>query len=283
MAAPTYSDILAYSSRVSQLANAAGLSFAQLAAAVSFDDWGAAADELRDMVYNVVGIYGLGSSRLGAEWYEYCRALGIGGEYTAMAIQPTRAQVVGAANRAIDKLFVGDITSDMLTFELENVVTEQVRNASRETIMGNLEIEYASAKRSGKSTKKMTYARVPVGDTCAFCCMLASRGYVYGSERSAKYKSNGEKFHDGCDCEVIPFAGPRSISGYNYSKYEKMYSDARTALDKPSKELSDRLKDAHDMHDAMNERRIENGEEPAKWDKTNEILVTMRYQNPGMH
>ena len=127
MAAPTYSDILAYSSRVSQLANAAGSSFAQLAAAVSFDDWGAAADELRDMVYNVVGIYGLGSSQLGAEWYEYCRALGIGGEYTATAIQPTRAQVVGAANRAIDKLFVGDITSDMLTFELENVATPHAK------------------------------------------------------------------------------------------------------------------------------------------------------------
>ena len=50
--------------------------------------------------------------------------------------------------------------------------------------------------------KGAMFARVPTGaETCAFCIMLASRGAVYHSRKTA---GEWRHFHRGCDCKVIP-------------------------------------------------------------------------------
>ena len=66
---------------------------------------------------------------------------------------------------------------------------------------------------------QLRYARVPTGlETCAFCFMLASRGFVYNSERKA---GDGHKYHQNCDCIVVPGSvdsegNPRvKIDGYD--------------------------------------------------------------------
>ena len=68
--------------------------------------------------------------------------------------------------------------------------------------------------------QKVKWARVPTGlETCAFCFMLASRGFAYLSEEKAKSGDHG--YHDHCDCVVVPgFQGkdgnPRvKIDGYD--------------------------------------------------------------------
>ena len=46
------------------------------------------------------------------------------------------------------------------------------------------------------------FARVPTGtETCTFCLMLASRGAVY---RTRKTAGEWRHFHRGCDCKVAP-------------------------------------------------------------------------------
>lgn len=46
------------------------------------------------------------------------------------------------------------------------------------------------------------FARVPTGfETCTFCLMLASRGAVYHTRKSA---GEWKHFHRGCDCKVVP-------------------------------------------------------------------------------
>lgn len=54
------------------------------------------------------------------------------------------------------------------------------------------------------------FARVPTGfETCAFCLMLASRGAVYHSRKTA---GEWRLFHRGCDCKVVPsFEGDGTI------------------------------------------------------------------------
>lgn len=48
----------------------------------------------------------------------------------------------------------------------------------------------------------LRYARVPSGrETCGFCFMLSSRGFVYRSEETA---SGEHGYHDHCDCVVVP-------------------------------------------------------------------------------
>ncbi len=72
------------------------------------------------------------------------------------------------------------------------------------------------------------YARVPSGfETCSFCFMLASRGFVYGDEEKA---GATHKFHPNCDCIVVPGAyGRTKIDGYDpQGMYDRWKSCAET-------------------------------------------------------
>ena len=54
--------------------------------------------------------------------------------------------------------------------------------------------------------KGAMFARVPTGaETCAFCIMLASRGAVYHSRKTA---GEWRHFHRNCDCKVVPSFDP---------------------------------------------------------------------------
>lgn len=83
-----------------------------------------------------------------------------------------------------------------------------------------------------KNCKKngVRYARVPSGlETCAFCFMLASRGFVYwGEEEAGGY---GHSYHSHCDCIIVP----------GFSKDSGVNPDAQIEGYKPS-ELYDRYK-----------------------------------------
>lgn len=61
---------------------------------------------------------------------------------------------------------------------------------------------------------EIRFARVPSGlETCAFCFMLASRGFVYWSEAAA---GGQHKFHEHCTCVVVPGEkGRTKIDGYD--------------------------------------------------------------------
>lgn len=61
---------------------------------------------------------------------------------------------------------------------------------------------------------KVRYARVPSGfETCAFCFMLASRGFVYHSEATARGLHG---YHNHCDCCIVPgVKGRTRIEGYD--------------------------------------------------------------------
>lgn len=61
------------------------------------------------------------------------------------------------------------------------------------------------------------YARVPSGrETCGFCFMLSSRGFVYRSEETA---GSTHAYHDHCDCVVVPgfkdLPASEQIEGYD--------------------------------------------------------------------
>lgn len=75
---------------------------------------------------------------------------------------------------------------------------------------------------------RVRYARVPSGrETCAFCFMLASRGFVYWTEESA---GESHQYHSHCDCIIVPGFSKDSgvnpdaqIEGYEPSKMYKRY------------------------------------------------------------
>lgn len=72
---------------------------------------------------------------------------------------------------------------------------------------------------------KPSWARVPQGKSCAFCTMLAGRGFAYTSEEAAG--GEGNKYHDDCLCRVIPSWGKQTLSGYDPDKYKDLYESAK--------------------------------------------------------
>lgn len=75
----------------------------------------------------------------------------------------------------------------------------------------------------------LRYARVPSGrETCPFCFMLSSRGFVYRSEQTA---GHAHAYHEHCDCVVVPgFKGlPASeqIEGYDPDGMYERWSECR--------------------------------------------------------
>ena len=62
--------------------------------------------------------------------------------------------------------------------------------------------ETISANVGRDKDKGVRFARVPAGlETCAFCIMLASRGAVY---RTRKTAGEFKHFHRRCDCKIVP-------------------------------------------------------------------------------
>lgn len=85
--------------------------------------------------------------------------------------------------------------------------------------------------RRNCDARGLRYARVPSGlETCAFCFMLASRGFVYWSRESA---GDGGAYHRHCDCVIVPgFDGlgqDVQVEGYKpselYERYLKVVDD----------------------------------------------------------
>lgn len=276
MTAPTYSDVLKFSKSVERVSSSASKAFTKLAKRVDFSDWTIAAEQLREIVDAIATEYGLAASELGAQWYEYCRSLQFGGRYTASVEEVNHSYVMSDANRAIDRLFDGKVSEAELVGLLADVVTDNVFAQSRDTVIGNLEREYARSSARGDKlfARKCGYSRVCSAGACAFCVLLASQGFVYSSEKSATKRGDGGSYHSNCRCVAVPFSDAKEIPGYGelLDSYEQMYREAeavRNSGDMPD-ELRARIAEAKLGHEG-------------KWTPLSETLVIMRYQNDGMH
>ena len=137
----------------------------------------------------LINKYGDLSATAAAEWYEdviFQRALMSGAREVEVinkrmrwAVRPDSA---GASNQALANL--------------QLVTDELVKQFGRDVIT-------LSARKH-----KIRWARVPTGaETCAFCLMLAGRGYVYRSAKKGGDSFSGNEFHGHCDCAVVPDDG----------------------------------------------------------------------------
>lgn len=84
-----------------------------------------------------------------------------------------------------------------------------------------------------KAGKRVRFARVPMGaETCSFCTMLASRGFVYHSRETA---GEFDHYHKHCDCRIVPGYGDNpSAEGYDPDKYYDMWKHPEKYEDGPS-------------------------------------------------
>lgn len=70
------------------------------------------------------------------------------------------------------------------------------------------------------------FAWIPMGDTCAFCLTLASRGWQ-NQGKKARAGDHAEHIHANCDCEyAVRFDTTSTVEGYDPDKYRQMYENA---------------------------------------------------------
>ena len=149
----------------------------------------------------------------------------------------TYKQVQAGQSRAgmtIDDLWPTFNTLD----DAQQFIADMIMEATRLTTSRNVRIDPTRPR----------WARVPRGTyTCAFCLMLASRGFAYLSAESAGLQHS---YHPHCDCQIIPSWGAQSLAGYDPDQYYDMWQQAqkgggdyRQALERMRRQHPDQLKD----------------------------------------
>ena len=151
------------------------------------------------------------SARLAAEFYGGLRIrFGIDDGFVIRKDSMRDQEATDGAVHAFVQDLVDGKPVDQFVEKCVERIDYETRKAANECIAAN-------AKRD---PKKPIWARVPVGiETCSFCIMLASRGFVYESDETASHA------HANCDCRVVPSwdkDNPR-IEGYDPEYYLRVW------------------------------------------------------------
>lgn len=179
----------------------------------------AARDALLVVMPAIAAQYGDLAATSAAEWYERLRADAVGGPYSAiLADGPSEVQVAQATRWAAGGLWGENPPGVQAT--LGNTLARFIGQQGKETVQRNVAVDPA----------KPRWARVPSpGGCCAWCSMLASRGFVYASAATA---GKGHAYHDHCSCVPTPLwkgQAPR-IDGYDPRRLRATYDEARAAV-----------------------------------------------------
>lgn len=132
------------------------------------------------------------AAEFAAEWYDHrAQKSGVALDQAITMTTYKPESVDDVARYQAKKLAKGDDA------EFAKACGEYARNDAfrslNETIIANVGRDRDKGAR---------FARVPTGfETCTFCLMLASRGAVYHTRKSA---GEWKHFHRGCDCKVVP-------------------------------------------------------------------------------
>lgn len=135
------------------------------------------------------------------------------------------ALVEGAADRAkaervvrykAQKLAAGDYGG--FVSELCSYLDTSVRRTANLTTMANAKRDRrrSSAGMRKAGVRGVRFARIPRGgETCTFCAMLASRGFVYWTEETA---GKFDHFHNRCKCRVVA-STDADVEGYDPTEW----------------------------------------------------------------
>lgn len=217
----TSSQVDEFRAATSSIVEAASADLRQFMSAV---DWSRPDAELlvAGFMQDLISVYGETAAGVAAQHYDEIRGGSTAsGSYRALTAGVIPEQVAGATAWALNQ---GEIAA------LLGVVDRLVKQAARDTMFGNV---------ANDSDRRARWIRVPRGDTCAFCLMLASRGYEggYSSDEAALRvvgrgspakargsRSIGEKFHDFCDCEPVQVYSESDYpANYDYQRFNDIY------------------------------------------------------------
>lgn len=157
------------------------------------------------------------SALIASQYYDAAREYSIGSRMGASAVSQRLPQATTIAVNGILKN----------SKSLESMMTQLLTRLDYETKRAAGDCVFYNGSRDPTKPK---YARVPSGsETCSFCLMLASRGFVY---RTAKAAGDLDHYHGNCDCRVVPGWDGQEVEGYDTTKiYDQWQESMRTTAE----------------------------------------------------
>lgn len=213
-------------------------------------DFGDGTQPLIDFAFGVSTKYGEAAAALACEMYD---AVALASGALVDAAIPASTATYGEVAKAING------TAKIMNKEImASSIGRLVKTAGVDTTMFN-------AIRDGAE-----WAWIPMGDTCAFCITLASRGW----QRASKKAMNGnhaEHIHANCDCTyAVRFDDDTNVAGYNPDKYKRMYygADGNTPKERINsmrrelyaenkEEINEQKRDAYEKRQELNSSKAE--------------------------
>lgn len=205
--------------------------------AVENTRWGSVAELRETMAEAMEAVCGevaeLAAARA-AEFYDDVRELSVGQRIGASVESGRSAAATEGAVRALVKSVADTGATERFGRELAGRVDYEIKKAAGDCVIAN----------GSRDSLKPRFARVPSGaETCAFCIMLASRGFVYSTDRSAGSRGH---YHANCDCRIVPsfdsyhagpsrrFSASTTVEGYDldglYRRYVQDLRDGKLNL-----------------------------------------------------
>lgn len=191
-----------------------------------YDDPADMRNALLDLVPAIAAKYGDMGSVAAGEWYEQMRAKWFKDQMDIdTTYQPDDKAMQKTIRRLAGHLWDG---KDGSPADPDAMLRGLLANMDKWVKAGGRGVIEKAVKRD---PRKPLFARVPQGaKTCAFCAMLAGRGFVYSSAEAAGAM---KQYHNDCDC--VPVASwdksnPK-VKGYDDERFEKRYMEARRMLE----------------------------------------------------
>lgn len=166
-----------------------------------------APEEARDVLVSqaqtLAKHYGDAAVGLAAEFFEAATGL-----TTRVPDYDLSDAVEGSVRWAAGDLFAGNPAEAQKKFR--GAMQRHAKQPGRDLL-------YENADRRG-----VTFARIPEGDACSWCLMLASRGFIY---TSARHAGEGNRWHDFCSCVVAPSTAKDLPPEYDPEKLYELYNN----------------------------------------------------------
>lgn len=202
-----------------------------LLAAISAIDWDdpSAVEAIEQLFESLCATSAYSAGELAAAFYDTLREGSVGKRigakaYPSHASESTRRLYQAALEKAAEG------KADEIANMLAARISYEIKRAAGDTVMANAKAD----------PRKVRFARVPTGaETCGFCMMLASRGFVYASAKTAG--ENGH-YHANCDCRIVPsFDDSTTVEGYDpYAiREEWQESDHAAYMERRADRLTD--------------------------------------------
>ena len=183
-------------------------------------------DEFRKLAADIMvehwRTYGTASSSVGSRFFEEVLDTDMP-DKALMANHVSYERAESSARYWMKNLFGENADVDKFVDGCASFVERNVSHAADLTVLdGSIAL--------GEEGKRIKFGRVPVGPTCGFCIMLASRGFVYASKASAGDVGGFNRFHDKCNCRVVAGYKGLEVEGYDYEGMYDRYKACRDTI-----------------------------------------------------